>query len=67
MDCTSGLAAGSLFAAKFLYGLDGRQRELPEGVPAAPDWLHWAGVVMGSLQAPTAFPLLVEEASRLAP
>ena len=46
---------------KLLYGLDGRRREVVEGLPPPPDWLHWARVVMGSLQGPSAFPLSVEE------
>ncbi|GAB4816552.1 hypothetical protein N2152v2_003598 [Parachlorella kessleri] len=54
-----------LVAVKLLYGLDGRRREVVEGLPPPPDWLHWARVVMGSLQGPTALPLALEEAMDL--
>jgi hypothetical protein len=47
------LVAMLLMAAKLLYGLDGRPRQLLPGVPPPPPWLEWAHRVVSLCPVPT--------------
>eukprot|EP00887_Chlorella_sp_A99_P004430 scaffold30.g4430.t1 len=50
------LMAVLLVSLKLCYGLDGRGREAPPGLPPPPDWLAWAAAQLPSVGLSSAFP-----------
>ena len=59
------LLAALVVALKLLYGLDGRPRRLPSGVPPPPpDWMSWASRAVTRAPQPSTFALDPAEVRR---